>query len=358
MSKNVGILTFHCADNYGAVLQAYALRKVISSFPNCQAQIINYVPEGYNYPVLSGSTRCLESQREKRKKFNKFLFEHCGVHTPMIHVVSGNEYDVYLTGSDQIWNTDIGEVAADYEYFLPNLQDDAKRIAYSASIGMDFKDIDQNLFQKYLPKFKSISVREKSYTGIISKLSGKKCEYTLDPTLLLNMRDYEKLIEKPSRVEKPFVLYFWYAIGDEDLGSVELVNTLVRKYNLSVKHTILSEKSAARRMLINDGGCMLQDGVGEFLWYIKNAQVIVTNSYHGAIFSTLFHKPFYIYYPEIRKCRQEDLVKLLNLQDRVIQGYVWPNKLNLDIDYGPISLTLNKEKEKSTAYLRNIIETA
>lgn len=352
--KRIGILTFHYADNHGAVLQAYALRKIINRFSGCHAEIINYVPKGYGYPVPADS-ELLNKKRRKREKFNDFLSENCGVNYPIIHTVAGNEYDVYVVGSDQVWNVDIPEAAADYEYFLPHLNDEAKRIAYSASIGQAVDDIDRDLFQRYLPKFEKISLREKSYIDIISELSGKRCEYTLDPVMLLNSDEYEKLVRRPDFAEKSYLLYFWYDLGDGGFGSVETVNMLARKYNLSVKHTFSEENSIPRQMLVNDGGDVLQEGPGEFLWYIKNAHVIITNSFHGALFSILFKKPFYIYYPNIRRTRQENIVNLFQLQDRVIQGYISPDKLNLEIDYASIYSNLEKERERSISYLKNAI---
>lgn len=350
--KKIGILTFHYADNYGAVLQAFALYKTINSFSDCKAEFINYVPEGYCYPVISGNC-ALDIIRRRREKINGFLTNYCGIHTPMLRSVTGNKYDVYVVGSDQVWNTDIPEVAADYEYFLPNLSSEAKRIAYSASIGMDIEQIDRKLFQTYLPKFDSILLREKSYVNVISDLSGKKCEWALDPTMLLNENDYDAILERPNVSENPYLLYFWFG---EDLNSIELVNTIARKYDLSIIHLFSPENNILRTLLVNDGGSINEAGIGEFLWYVKNARAVVTNSFHGAVFSILFKKPLYIYYPKIRKCRQEDLVDLCQIQDRVVQGYLSPDKINLDMDYTPVMSILNRERDRSMSYLRNSLE--
>ena len=287
MTKRIGILTFHYADNYGAVLQAYALRKVICSFSGCRADIINYVPKHYNYPIYYENSKMMDLQKKKWEKFQKFLSEYCGICTPMVRSVTGNEYDVYLVGSDQVWNTDISIAAADYEYLLPHLDAEAKRVAYSASVGMEFERINTDLFKRYLPKFKKISVREKSYTKIISELSGKPCECTLDPTLLLDEADYMDLVEKPDTLEEPFLLYFCYGTEDRGLAGIETVNALSRKYNLLVKHTFSSETSLTKKLIVRDGGNVMQSGIGEFLWYIKNAKIIITNSFHGAAFSIL-----------------------------------------------------------------------
>lgn len=350
--KKVGILTFHFATNYGAVLQAYALYKTINDI-GFHADIINYVPEGYSYPISLDSMA--DEQKKKREKFNCFLTRNCGINTPMIHSVAGNMYDVYLVGSDQVWNTDL-TIGTKYEYFLPNLNDEAKRMAYSASIGMDIDKIDRKLFQKYLMKFYAISLRERSYQGIISDLSGKECECTLDPAMLLSDKDYESLEEKPDEAEGRYLLCFWY--NDGGLKSIETVNVLARKYGLSIKHTFSPSMFVTNRILVNDGGYIFHDGIGEFLWHIKNAEVVVTNSFHVAVFALLFKKPLYIFYPEKRQCRQENLVDMFRLQDRVISGYVSPDCLNLEMDYTSIFSILEKEREKSLSFLKTMIEKA
>lgn len=354
MSKKAGILTFHYADNYGAVLQAWALRKAVNHLPGCTAEIINYVPEHYRY-LISPDHRLAEMEKQKIEKFHRFLSEHCNVNSPMLRSVTGNEYDLYIVGSDQIWNTDNREVSADYEYFFPNLDERAKRAAYSASIGMDHERIDKGLFRQYLSQFEMISLREESYTEFISELTGKECKATLDPTMLLSEAEYDSLIEKPDTTEEPYLLYFWYDMGDGGLESIETVNILARKYGLAVKHTFSPEVFLINQMLAKDGGYMFDAGIGEFLWYIKNARAVVTNSFHGMVLAILFRKPLYIYYPKMRKCRQENLVRLLHLQDRVLEGYVCPDNLNMDMDYTSVFSILEKEREKSISYLEYLV---
>lgn len=352
--KRVGMLTFHQATNHGAVLQAYALYKTINSFEGCHAEIINYIPEGYSYPIYSNDS--MEAEKKKREKFNRFLTGNCGLASPMIHSVTGNLYDVYLVGSDQIWNTDIPE-AAGCEYFLPHISDEAKRVAYSASIGMDIDKIDRELFRKYLTKFQAISLRERSYQKIISELSGKKCECTLDPTMLMSQKDYEPLLEMPEGAKGKYLLGFCYGNEDDGLGAIETINALARKYDLAVKHTFCSGMPVTRQMTVNDEGNVFYAGIGEFLWYIKNAQVVVTNSFHCMVFALLFKRPLYIIYPDHCSCRQEQLVDMFHLQDRVIRGYVRPDQFNLEMDYTAVFSILEKEREKSLACLKNMIGT-
>lgn len=359
MGKKVGILTFHYVYSYGGVLQAYALRKVINSFPNCHAEIINYVPKGCYYPVFTDNMKSLE---RKREKFNHFLSVQCGIQTAMFHsLAEENIYDAYIVGSDMIWNTDFQEVTEDYAYFLPNLDDRANKIAYSASIGIEPDKIDKALFKRYLSRFNAISLREKSYVKPISQIADKECEYTLDPTLLLDGIHYEMLIEKPEVMEnsdipeEPYALFLWYDRGDGCGRGIETVNAIARKYGLKIKHTFLSEDSVTRQMLARDGGCMSQAGIGEFLWYVKHAAVVVTNSFHGAIFSILFERPLYICYQEPWKCRQENLATLFCLEDRTVQGYLSPDKFSLEMSYEKVFRILERERKRSLSYLKTAL---
>ena len=114
--KKVGILTFHYVDNYGAVLQAYALRKKINELPECRAEIINYVPSGFEYELYGNGEKYRAMLQKKRQSFEAFLSKYCGVNTPIISSVEDSGYDYYCVGSDQVWNS--GYCNMDKAFFL------------------------------------------------------------------------------------------------------------------------------------------------------------------------------------------------------------------------------------------------
>lgn len=352
--KTVGILTFHYANNHGAVLQAYALRRVINGLPDCKAELINYVPEGYVHDLHENSEIGVGLLEEKRRKFEAFLKNECGVCTPMISCVEGNKYDYYCVGSDQVWNVELAE-NADYEYFFPHLEDKAKRISYAASIGTEKEDIDKALFKRYLSKFQNILLREKSCIELINEITGIECKHVLDPTLLLEREDYAKLIQKlpcKPKVAKPYLLFFWY-YSDELLKGVELANTIARKYGLAIVHTIAG---ARPYMFHNEYGCMMYAGVEEFLWYVKNASFVVTNSYHGSIFAMQFERPFYIHISQKRRSRLDTLVELCGLESRVVEGYIDASNITDKIDYIDIKRRVAKKRKDSMAFLKEALE--
>lgn len=350
--KKIGILTFHYADNYGAVLQAYALRRIVNSLPDCEAEIINYVPKGYAYYLYKEDDFAKHLLEEKRKLVEEFLMQECGICSSMIFKVKGNDYDYYCVGSDQVWNLDLRE-NRDLEYFLPNLDDKAVKIAYAASIGIEIERINENIFKKYISQFNKISLRESNYIEHIEQACNVKCEQVLDPALLLNRDDYEYLIDEERQVKKPYILFFWYSVDDELMKCVEFVNTLSRKYGLSIVHSIIG---APRYMFCNDAGCMMYEGIEGFLWYMKHAEFVVTNSFHGSVFAVQFERPFYIFISNIRRSRLDNLVETLDVKDRVINGYLNPGEMNKSVDFEAIRKRLKVERDKSMNFLREALD--
>ena len=354
MNKKIGIATFHYADNFGAILQAYALRKTINDFNNCEAEIINYVPDDYCYRAYSKKE--YDELTNKRSKIENFLRKECGINSRMINEISGNKYDYYISGSDQVWNMDIPEAGYSAEYLFPHLERNAVKVAYAASIGMEIERIDKVLFKKYLCGFSSISVREKSYMDVISELSGKRCICTLDPTLLLEKEDYENLINENCMAdEEDYLLFFWYGIDDNDLDIVEFVNAVARKNNLKIHHTLNNDYLISKRILANKGRCVINCGIEEFLAYIKHAKMVITDSYHCMLLALIFDKSIYVLPSKGRSKRQTDFLETFDLSDLLIDSYNNHNICKMDHNRNFASL-IKTEKEKSIMYLKDSLE--
>lgn len=349
--KRVGILTLHYSDNYGAVLQAYALRRVINQFSGFDARLINYVPDNYEYPVYGGVADGYEKMLEKRSKFENFMERRCGLDTPIIQSVTGNDYDYYCVGSDQVWNLEF----ASLEYFLPNIDASAKRIAYAASIGMrhDSPAWNSLIIKKYLPAFKNISLREAEDVKIVSELSGKRCECVLDPTLLLPGRAYDELICTDKEKSGDYIFLFWLNHDLEYMRGVELANTISRKYNIPVIHSF---SDAPAFMFADDGGSMIYSGIEEFLWYIKNAKYVVTNSYHATLFSIQLETPFYTFPVHSMGARTETIKNALLIQDRIADKYLSPDDISDNVDFVAIHERIEIQKRASIEYLRKALD--
>lgn len=350
--KRIGLLNFHYADNYGAVIQAWALLKVLNSINGINAEIINYVPYGYSYSVAEEEASVVSKRREK---FQKFLVEQCLINTPMIHSVIGNNYDLYCVGSDQVWNTNLPEVKADYEYFLPHIDKEAKRITYAASIAKNISDEDLTLFKQYIPFFSAISLREESARNIVEEIYGRKCTHVLDPTLLLKSENYTE-ITACKKSKKPYLLYFFYKVNDDNLSGLGLANYLSRKYDLEIVHPFIREDCLERRLLANDGGCFWDYGIEEILGAIKDAEVIVTNSYHALTLSVMLERPVYIVPPRSMASRQIDFAKSIGIENRIVDGYRNPQEININMDYSDIREVLKVKREYSLNWLKHTIK--
>jgi len=218
----IGILTFHWATNYGAVLQAFALQKYLEK-KGYNTEIIDYKP--LKTRILQVLVRIKNMQKNEfikeykimkfRKKnlliskeayfSNKDLHKHC------------NKYDVYICGSDQIWNQSFLKYAENtptLSYFLDFVNVDKSKISYAPSFGTDsFSDEFKKLVQPQLEKFHYLSVREDSGKDFIDTL-GLKSTLVLDPTLLLNRDDYEKLLVN-SKVNQPKTLFSYILHKDQ-----------------------------------------------------------------------------------------------------------------------------------------------
>lgn len=351
--KKVGILTFHYADNYGAVLQAYALRKVINEMENCEAELINYIPEDYYYLTYETGKSGKALLEKKRNKFDLFLEQWCGITEERCAEIQEELYDYICVGSDQVWNLDLRE-NSQRAYFLPNVCDGCKCFSYAASIGTDIKEVNYKVFEENIKKFKAVSLREtEGYQKLLKEKCGINSVEVLDPTLLLNKADYEEIIKNVKKEKKEFIFLFWYDLENNLYKYTEFVNMLSRKYNLPIIHTVLN---APDYLFEFNGGCMLYEGVEDFLWYMKNAKYVVTNSFHGLALAIQFNKNFYLIISKFRRNRLDHLVKLLGLEDRVVENFIYPKDVNWEIDYLKIRDFLESEKRKSMNYLKGVLE--
>ncbi|WP_024866219.1 polysaccharide pyruvyl transferase family protein [Butyrivibrio sp. FCS014] len=349
--KKVGILTFHYVDNYGAVLQSWALKKYLNSMPGVCAEIINYVPDNYQIYPYEKTPHGIAMMQKKRTKYEDFLVREKLVTSPIQNAVIGNEFDYYIVGSDQVWNLGFRENVSN-EYLLPNLDREARRISYAASVGGPIQRSDVTLFQKCLNNFDAISVREKASEQELKDIGIKNVITVIDPTLLIDADDYEPLIEEPVDKPQDYLLFFSYKIGDEIRKWVPFVNLVARENGLQIVHTIVN---APKGMLFSDTGSMMYEGIGEFLWYIKHAKVVVTSSYHGAILGWILERPTYVIHSDYGWDRFEQLKDIIDLGG-VVETNNW---LTEDWDLGSYNRgtgNLQEWRAKSCFFLEKALE--
>ena len=350
--KKIGILTLHYGDGYGACLQAYALRRVINSFSGCSAEIINYVPSGFKYPVYEKSDLAYEKMVVKRAKFERFLSTHCGIKDNIRNYVDGNEYDIVCAGSDQIWNLswDI------HEYFLPHVTN-RKKISYAASLGINQSSVfwNDDIYSKYLSEFDAISLREAREQKKIEDLSGKNCKVVLDPTLLLNAEDYKCICNNENSKEGDFIFLFWIKHDNNYLQGIEFANKLSRSLGIGVIHSFADYPKG---IINNDMGTMIYEGIEDFLYYIKNACYVVTNSYHASLFSIQFGTRFYTFNVDSMTDRIETLQELFDLSGNLISSFEDWNEIKYENVVEKNTETFLLTKKQSVKYLMKELEVS
>lgn len=295
---NVGILTYHNALNYGAVLQCYALQQTMIR-NGFYCEVLDYKSEGierqYN-KVKLGQCRSIKNfvahnstcyiRRQKKKKFKTFLSKNIKLSEEILHLSDISNIDCVIVGSDQVWNPVCNR--GDASYLLSDLPDDIKRIAYAASIGKNenielYQANHQIDYVKFLKKFAFISLREKDSVEYF-KNKNMQSEFVVDPVLLCD-RDVWKSMIQP--VEERYI--FVYNLGNYDnLFNVvqelkKITHLKVRIINQNVKGTL---KSFGYEDLSNSSP-------DEFLSLLSNAEYVITDSFHGTAFSLIFHKKFY-----------------------------------------------------------------
>lgn len=229
------------------------------------------------------------------------------------------EYDVYISGSDQIWNPDV--IIDDYNYLLAFAPDDKKKIAYASSFGKEkLPETKQEIYQRYLKRFDDIGVREESGRKLAEELTQKECKTVLDPTLLLSREEWEQ-IATVNEEEEPYVLCY-YMPGDKAVCQAikEIAEHIAHQKGLKIINLGLKEYYKLKKGIDFRATAGPEDFVGLFL----HADFVVTNSFHGTAFATNFNKQVYVpinaYLDKgkARHARMIDYLHLIGLDEAII----------------------------------------
>lgn len=342
------ILTFQDAENYGAALQAYALKTACNNY--CETEIVNYYNDYFHRKtdgngikakvkkIINGKTSATKATRFKnfQKKYltgNSECIERSG-----ISAIDG-KYDIYITGSDQVWNLECS--GGDKTYFLDFVTSGTKN-SYAASFGAS-KGNDE-LIEELLSDYSKISVREKSGIRILEKCLNKVVPAVLDPTFLLSKEVWKKQFDLDFSEE--FVLVYEVLAGKDLFEQAKIFS---KTRNLKLVCITSSDKPRMGAKVIKDAGPI------EWLNLISKAKYIFTNSFHGLAFSINFNKQFFVELlppPANTNTRILELLELFDLNERNSK-----NALELgDINYTEVNRILVAKRESSNMFLKSIFE--
>lgn len=349
----VGIITFINTINFGASLQAYALQEVLYEF-GIEAEVIQYINKQIeekekntgnkkNIKSIIRSIVMGQGLKKKTLAFEMYEKEHIKkgkALTDNSRDEINNYYDLFITGSDQVWNMSITN--KDWTYMLDFVDDNRKKISYAPSFGNSiFPESAKGDTGKYLRQFNSLSVREESGKRLISQICNREATVVVDPTLLLNKDKWEERISFTPKLKNYILVYFPH----NKKMVFDFVDKLKKKTGLPVVYLSISPRIQPGVKTIYDAS------PDEFLGWIKNADYVVTGSFHGTAFSLNFEKQFF-YEPSGEGSRIDNLVKLCGAEERSILEV---DVLESVIDYNMVRVKLDEERKKSLNWLKESV---
>lgn len=370
----VGIITFHGSHNYGSVLQAYATQKIVAEL-GYEAEIINFrmesqkryyslYPHGYGIWLLGQCLLMLPIHNKRAiraKKFESFIEKMN---------LSGSElknrddlktiikrYDVYLSGSDQIWSLEVPELVGAKEdftgvYFFDFIDNDKPRISYASSIGkITYKELISK--KDLLKKFNSLSTREQYGVDLLKRIVKRNVELVLDPTFLLNKEQWWDLAGENRLIKEPYVFLYTLHGLKHGLKWGRVLTEFKKRIGLNI--VAVSPFFPITAPAVHN---VIDAGPLDFLNLIKNAELIFTDSFHGTAFSINMNKPFYSYLgKDTGDTRKLGLMKMFGIEERALESINDIDRIdNYGLDYKKYKTIIDCKREKSKMWLINSLE--
>lgn len=349
----IGILTFVNAMNFGAVLQAYGTEKYLTE-KGFESVLIDYTP----VPKAKDDKSCKKSSpiinklsllkhpfaalygKIKRKKIDDFKSENLKISSDKYigEILKLKEdYDVIIAGSDQIWNTDLSFGS---RTFFFDFDTKAKKVGYAVSVGKkNFSNQEKEMIHKFAKNFDALSVRENSLKEYLSEKESTNSVCVCDPVFLPDKTVWDNLTISPSY--KDFIFVY----------SMEFSSKLVETAN------ILQKLTGKKMYFISAGGnnpstkihgkSIKASGPKEFLGLIKNADIVLTNSFHGVAFRLIFGGDLFVVEHSKRNERLVQILSLCNCSEKII-----PLKDN-DFDINKNSVDSNSAYKELKNFIDN-----
>lgn len=340
--KKIGIMTFHTALNYGAVLQCYALSTFLNKYS--ETTIIDYSPKYFDnmYRNHFYITKCKGLKKKfrcavkwtllhnlQRKRFNKMLmFDKFLGELPLTAKIVdkrnlidlAGDYDAVIVGSDQVWNMKISNYDKSYVLdFVPP----EKRFSYAASFGKStLNDKDKKYLEPEILHFQNYYVREHSGVEILKKNFNILAEVVSDPTALLSMEEWDKIALKSELQMGGYVLIYLVAEPTKLLD--EAIKYATKKGKSII---IIGEKKLKYKKSKN----LIDVSPSDFVKLVKNCDCFFTTSYHGIMFALIYNKNFYYELnrkPINNNARITDLISKLNLANRNVDNCIGHEVIN------------------------------
>lgn len=337
-------LTTQYVNNFGALLQCYALSKFLNKQDNIECQVIQYYHEhsGDTWKILKkpkdfrdlikmiytlANLRLTHDILKKQKLMRKFVKDYIPItrqayRTPEAIGANPPIADVYICGSDQIWNMR-RPIRGRITYFLGFVPEGKKRISYAASIADPWNEDNIKQITPYLQKFDAVSIREKGNLAQVKTIY-PDATVVIDPVFLLEREDWDKIKDTSKCIDEPYILCYFLSVTDQMVKTVERIRQLTgyKIVHLNINaldkfHSDVNVRAAGPR---------------DFVGLISNASFVITNSFHCSAFSVIYRKNF-VFCPKGNANE-----RIINLQEAFGLGDVMMSKTKLD------NLTMNDIK--------------
>lgn len=348
--------------NYGNRLQNYALQESIKKNNVIVETIHNPFEKTYSnkkylfkrllrkvvFYICRNDLKYSQVIREENfEKFDKeyVVFSKRWLNNSKHCKLLNAEYNSFVCGSDQVWNSEAKQID---ERWFAFFADKRKRNSYAASFGLNYiyKERREE-FKKYLMGMNHISVREKSGIDIVNDLCSRKAECHIDPTMLLDINEWKKIEKKPASF-CPDSYLLTYFLGKKTIDIENAIKKIEEKYDLKVIN--LNDKNQLEYYIVSPS---------EFIYLFSHARYIITDSFHGTVFSCLFHKPFTVCdrvgTDHAMFTRIDNLLDMFDLNDRKLSVQ---NDFSEDINFSNIQTVLDEERKKSFDYLKKVIDSS
>ena len=331
-----GIITFQNANNYGAVLQAFALQKTMEKLGH-KVSIINY-----DSPNMGLKSDQLDS-------FKGFTAEYLNLTEEYDEIddIDVKGYDLLITGSDQVWNPSL--TRSDSAYFLGFASSYTKTASYAASIGIEGDELEgyRDFFKTNLIKIDHVSVRESAQKEFLQSIIDEEIAVNLDPTLLLEAEEYSNHLNISRKNGNHIFMYS----NNTDAKILDFVNLLSLQTGMEIIAVTRMDE-----MLFVDGSKVFKY-VSPIIWLnaLASAAIVITDSFHGFMFSLIFEKPFYIYTKNRKNItRITEVMKKCHLFDRRLTIIPSVGEVNYDIDFSYARKFIESGKSEAIMYLNNL----
>ena len=372
------IITHPILLNYGGILQAYALQRVVQGLGK-PCSNIHYKPRfSFNNPRVRGIRSALKYWKPFIRKLvrpgDEILNYH---HYPFIHCLFRRHFmkywvlddersllhtlpqeDAFIVGSDQVWRASHARILDSVSHFFLGFaspQQRSRSFAYAASFGSDtWEGSAEETAEcaRLLKDFKAVSVREHSGIRLCREIFGVEAVQMPDPTLLLEQEDYLHLCNHSwiRREKKTFIAAY---LLDETPQTLQLLNETAESLRFSIQHL----KEHADALHASD---RLPLPIPQWLRYIADSQCVLTDSFHGCVFSIIFNKPFVCLGNELRgSARFESLLSTFGLQDRLVTKHDAAHILNImksPIDWNQVNQIRQSEKARAIHFIKENID--